>query len=1033
MATRPVTQKNILERKLHLWCCRLAACVLVFFPFSYSHALNPKSFLSDYAHRSWKVRDGSLPQTPYTIVQTRDGFLWIGTENGLLRFDGVTLTEWPVAPNEGLPSRAIYTLLGSSDGSLWIGTDKGVSRLKDGRFTGYLTGADTDVVSIVEDSKHDIWVVFAREGTRGPLCVIKRETTQCFGGDAAVPNENQWTALFEGDDLWIGTSTSVVRWSPGHAVTYPVRGLETNSHVEGVMALGRDAQGSLLVGTAKAGVGRGLQRLQDGHFSPLILPGFDSSSLQITSLLVDREGSTWLGTSNGIYRIRDSRVDHYSTVDGLSGDSVFGLFQDAEGSLWAVTPSGIDYFHDMPVVSIAPRRDLPSREVDGVSSTHDGTLIVGGVETLSALAPGALEFKAQLAPLNNVQVTTTFEDDQLRRWVGTDNKLNLFKDGHLAPITMQDGQAVGMIKSMAQDAHHTIWAVSLEPRRVLRIDADRHTALEVPGLPAASKLASDSVGGLWLGLTDGDIAYYRDEKLSTYHAKHEGSTSQVFQLSVAPDDSVLASTGFGLFGVKAGRPGQMSVLNGLPCNEVFATIFDLSGNLWMYMRCGLLRIEKAELENWWITPSMQVHSKMYDSWDGARANRAPFGGAAGTPDGRLWFANVDTLQMFDTRGNEATQPSPPVYIEEVTADGHRFSMVDPVRIPPLTHTVTFKYTAPSFSAPQRLLFRYKLEGFDKQWNVVGTRREAIYTQLPPGTYRLLVAASNSEGVWNSPNASVGLVVDPALYQRLWVRVMFVCALIILGWLIFKSRVRAAATRMSVRHAARLAERERVARQIHDTFLQSVQAFLLHLSVVKDQSRLDRSIQPVLDNLFRLSDNVGEEVRSGIEQLRELPSHVTGIAEAISMLGQTLVLPKAIEFSLTTRGKVRPLASDAYENIFAIAQEAIRNAVLHAQARLIEVELRYSRFGLALQVKDDGKGIEARFVKLGREGHWGLRGMRERARVIRGRLRLKTPRGNGTEIILTVPADVAFGIALRRFFLRGGLRGTEGTVDDSRKQ
>ena len=306
----------------------------------------------------------------------------------------------------------------------------------------------------------------------------------------------------------------------------------------------------------------------------------------------------------------------------------------------------------------------------------------------------------------------------------------------------------------------------------------------IAALPPASKVASDPAGGIWLGLLNGDIARYRDGRLETFHAEHAGLTSRVKQLVTQDDGSVLASTAFGLLGWRDGRTAVLSTRNGLPCNELYATIFDSQGDLWLYMQCGLVRIRAAELRRWWGDPTLKVHATVFDGLDGAQGQVAPFGGATRTPDGRLWFANSDVLQMIDPVLADLKRPAPPVYVESLVADGRDFPLPGAVVVPSLTHDLQIDYTAPSFITPQKVLFRYKLEGFDRDWNNAGARRQAFYTQLPPGKYRFRVSASNSDGVWNPTGASLDFAVAPAYYQTLGFRILSALCVALLVWLIF---------------------------------------------------------------------------------------------------------------------------------------------------------------------------------------------------------------------------------------------------------
>lgn len=840
-------------------------------------------------------------------------------------------------------------------------------------------------------------------------------STKLLRAASGITPQYAWS-LFpdETGHIWIGTSTSVLRWQPGSKASYPVAGLDSNGNVEGVLALTSDRLGAVLVGVAKAGPGRGLQRLAEGRFTPLLLPGFDSSTLQVYSLLLDRDEALWIGAADGLYRLYNKRVEHFTVTDGLSGAIVWGLLQDHEGNIWAVTNGGIDNFRDVPVVTLTDRPDFHPKEVDAVTSRPDGTLWVGGVEALYALKPGTHDFIPQAGALRDIQVSNLFGDAEHRMWVGTDDRLNTLDHGQLSPISMEDGTPVGMIVSMAEDRGHGIWAVTLgPPRRVLRIDPERRRAVAVDGLPPASKVTADPQAGIWLGLVDGDIARYRDSKVETFHSNDDSPPARVKQLVTENDGAVLASTSFGLFGWKDGRVGVMSTRNGLPCNELLATVTDAAGNLWLYLRCGLAQITASELRRWWQDPALRLHPKILDKADGAHPGEAPFSGAARTPDGRLWFATGESLQMFDPGLPTANPVAPPVAIDAVIADEQIYAALPTLTIGPQIHTVTINYTAPSFVAPQKIRFRYRLVGFDKNWNEVGTRRQAVYTQLPPGHYHFQVTAYDDDRTSNPPTASLDLSVLPAFYQTLWFEGVCVVAALAAGWLAFRARVRESAKRMQLRYEARLAERERIARQIHDTFLQSVQAFMLHLSVVTERLGRHQEPRPIVDELLEMSEGVAAEVRHGIHGLRELRQHEGGIAEALTDLGRSLVSHKPIQLKIATVGTARELVADVYENIYAIGQEAILNAINHAQASEIRIEVHFSRARLRLCVSDNGRGIDSAVLAHGREGHWGLVGMRERARVMGARFVILSNAKAGTEVVLRVPAGVAFARKLPR--------------------
>jgi len=969
-------------------------------------ALNPHWSLGEYAHEAWTQSDGTVPARPFAIAQGKDGFIWIGTGNGLLRFDGVRFLSWPAGNGEALPSRQIFSLLGARDGSLWVGTERGLSHFEHGRVTNLLEADEADVVRISEDGHGALWLWHSGSRAQQPLCRVENNTPTCFGPEAGIQPQNTFAVLAtDSGTIWMGTSTALLEWQPGKLETYPLPGLEANANTEGVVALAPESNGTLLVGIDRSGPGLGLERLQNGALTPVVAPGFDGSTLHVLSLLVDRDQALWVGTSdNGILRLFEGRVEHFSTAEGLSGVSVRRLFQDAEGTVWAVTEKGIDHFRDRPVVSIARRTDFYSTEVDSVLTARDGSLWVGGWQTLYVLPQGASTFVPAAGTLKEKQVTTLFEDNTGRMWVGIGDTLNTFKDGQFDPVHMDDGGRTGLIVSMTQDRQGQLWAVALGPprRRVLRIDPALHRASEVKGLPASSKVSSDPDSGIWLGLLTGDIARYRDDRLEVLHPSHDGPPSRIKQLVTEPDGSVLASTGFGLLVWRQDRTAVLSSRNGLPCAELFASVFDASGNLWLYMQCGLVRIEETELRNWWHDTAARLQVRIWDAADGAQGALAPFAGAARTPDGRLWFANDNVLQMIDPRVADRAPAPPPVYIESFTADRLDYSIRGEATTPPLTHDFQIDYTAPNFSSPRKVRFQYRLEGFDRDWNDAGVRRQAFYTNLPPHNYVFRVKALNEGGPWSETAAELKFTVRAAFYQTLWFK-LFSLALVLTGvWIGYLIRIRQLQETLRGRMEARSAERERIARDLHDTLLQGIQALMYRLQTWAVDPAIPPAQQHEIDAVASQTVKIIIEARDRIVQVRRASPRPGELAEALAAAGHAHAEGPQPLLDIRIVGKPRALTPEAQEQLIGIGVEAINNAYQHSSATQITATVQYHRRWLRLTVSDDGSGFQGDLEAV-KENHFGLMGMQERAALLNTELSIDGRKGPGTTVELTVPA------------------------------
>jgi signal transduction histidine kinase/ligand-binding sensor domain-containing protein len=990
-------------------CGRPVAVVLIVCPGA-ADALNPDWSLGEYVHEAWTLGDGTIPARPFAIAQGKDGFIWVGTGNGLLRFDGVRFLPWPAEGSEALPSRQIFSLLGARDGSLWVGTERGLSHLEHGRVTNLLEADEADVTHISADRQDGLWLWHSGSRAQQPLCRVDNNKPACFGPEASIQPQTTFSILADDNGhVWLGTSTSLLEWKQGQLETYPLHGLEANANAEGVAALAADADGAILVGVARNGPGLGLERFRNGVFTTVTAPGFDGSKLDVLSLMVDRNQALWVGTSNnGIYRVYRDRAEHFATADGLSGVSVRRLFQDSEGTVWAVTEKGIDHFRDRPVVSIARRADFYSTEVDSVLATRDGSLWVGGWQTLYVLRQGAATFAPAAQTLSEKQITTVFEDGAGQLWVGIGDSLNTLRDGHFESVHMDDGGRVGMIVSMTQDRQGQLWAVALGPprRRVLRIDPALHSASEVKGLPASSKVTGDPDSGIWLGLLTGELARYRDERLEVLHPAHEGPTSRIKQLVTESDGSVMASTGFGLLAWRAGSTAVMSTRNGLPCTQLFASIVDAGGNLWLYMQCGLVRIDAAELRKWWRDPAARLEVRTWDAADGAQGALAPFPGAARTPDGRLWFANNSVLQMIDPRLANRAPTAPPVYVEAFTADRRSYSIHGDATTPPLTHDIQIDYTAPSFVAPRKVRFRYKLEGFDRDWNDAGLRRQAFYTNLPPNRYTFHVKALNEGGVWSETAAELRFTVQAAFYQTLAFKLASVAILCGAVWLGYLARMRHVQETLRGRMEARSAERERIARDLHDTLLQGIQALMFRLQTWAVDPEIPPRQQNEIEAVASQTVNIVIEARERIIQVRHASPRPGELAEALAAAGHAHGGNPQPQFEVRFTGQPRYLTPEAQEQLAGIGTEAINNALQHSGASSITATVHYHRRWLRLTVSDNGRGFRGGPEEV-EENHFGLVGMRERAALINAALIIDTREGAGTTVRVTAPAQSVY--------------------------
>jgi signal transduction histidine kinase/ligand-binding sensor domain-containing protein len=976
-------------------------------------AVDPGKRITQYAHTAWRKQDGFFSSTINAITQAKDGYLWIGTQTGLLRFDGVRFVPWKPTGGNKLSSPRIMALLGARDGSLWIGTDSGLSRLVHGDLIQYPDRPGVD--RIVERADGEIWFSrYQRVDGSWEICKVVGARTQCFG------KINGPLMAEDGlGSLWTGYGATITRWEQGSSRTYTAHGLRLPA-TAGVAFLAPARDGSMWVGMLSGGRGAGLQQFTNGTWKPFVGPHFDSSTLVVNALLLDRENALWIGTTQGIYRIRGRQLDHFGSSDGLSGDYVLpqGLYEDREGNVWVATTLGLDCFRDLPVTTYSIREGLPPEEVDSVLAARDGTVWVSGSQTLTALRQERTPtFAAQRVPGH--QVTSLLEDHTGRLWVGVDDFLTIYKDGKFRRIDRPDGKPIGLVVGMTEDSEHNIWAETIgPPRTLIRIqDFKVQERFPAPQMPAARKVAADPDGGIWLGLMSGDLARFRNGKLEVFPFRHGAATnfeSRANQLLVTSEGAVFGATNFGLIARKHGTQRILTVRNGLPCDGINSLIEDNQRNLWLSSECGLIEIPNTELQKWWQNPDTIVRFDILNSLDGFRPDQVPFEGAARSPDGRLWFANMAVLQMIDPSHMSRNPLPPPVHIEEVIADRKSYSPGGNLRLPPITRDLEIDYTALSFTAPQKVRFRYKLEGHDVNWQEPGIRRQAFYSDLPPRKYRFHVIACNNDGVWNEAGATLDFRVMPTWYQTIWFRVSCVGGFVLLLWALYQLRLQQLQRQFNMTLEARVGERTRIARELHDTLLQALHGLMFRFQAARNMlpGRPEQAMQ-AFDGAIARTEQAIAESRNAIQDLRSEPIAQSDLVELLTEMGQELATFEnancdAPVFRVIVEGERRRLSPILQAEVYGIARELLRNAFQHSSAHRIEAEIRYEDHLFRLRVRDDGKGMDPKVLKTGgRPGHWGLPGVRERAQKLGTRLDFWSEAEPGTEVQLTVPAAIAY--------------------------
>jgi signal transduction histidine kinase/ligand-binding sensor domain-containing protein len=981
---------------------------LVLFTMS-AAALDPSRQISQYAHTAWRIEDGFFSGTPQAITQTRDGYLWIGTEGGLVRFDGVRFVPWMAPDGKQLPSTHIHSLLGASDGSLWIGTSSGLANWNHLDLVN-ISGSPAFIETILQDPGGKVWVTRSQvRDDAGSLCEVTGGVLRCHGAGDGISFAYAQPLFRDAlGNLWIGSSLGLCRWKPGESKTYIDKALMQAKGLAGVGAIAAGDDGFVLVGMKRSGKGLGLQQLSEGGWKDYVLPGMDGTQLEIAAMLRDRDGGLWIGTGNhGIYRVHDGKADHFTGADGLSSDAVQGFYEDREGDIWVASSRGIDRFHETRVVSFSIREGLTSEDVDSVFAARDGTVWIGNSRALDVLRQG--KFSA-IGPRNGLPgrlITSLLEDHDGQLWVGIDNGLSVYEHGQFRAVNKPDAKPIGVVTAITEDLDHNIWAATTQPALFRIRDLRVREEIAPPRIPRVQSLAADPTNGIWLGLANGDLARYRPGQLDIMPTNRPVNHT-IGNLLVESDGSVWGVTQDGLLRWKEGKEKLLNSYNGLPCDNVFALVKDNHGALWLDTQCGLVVIEGSELNRWWQQPDVRLNVRTLDVFDGAQPGRTNFRpGVSKSPDGKLWFANENILQVIDPEHLKGNGVPPPVHVEQIIADRKKYLPRDRLELPARTRDVEIDYTALSLVVPEKVHFRYQLEGHDSDWQDPQNRRQAFYTDLPPGNYRFHVIASNNDGVWNEAGAEVGFEVLPAFYQTAWFRILCVFAAAGILGLIYVLRLRHLAARMQARFEERLEERERIARDLHDTLLQGIYSASLHFNLADARLPEDSPAKTAVKRGSELLRQVSQEGRNALRSLRSPEVTPDALEHALSRLPKEFALPVGIDFQVATEGRPRVLRPLIRDEAYLIAREAVLNAFRHARATKIEVEVDYASRHLRILVRDNGCGMESGLLRVGREGHWGLTGMRERAEKIGATLQVLSRPNAGTEIHLSIPGSLAF--------------------------
>jgi ligand-binding sensor domain-containing protein/signal transduction histidine kinase len=1012
-------------------------------------ALDPQRSLNHFGHQAWGT-DSGLPQnTVRSILQTRDGYLWLGTDGGLVRFDGIDFVTFDAENTPQFKSDTIYDLLQDGSGSLWISTAAGLLRYRGGVFAAYTTaqGLPADTVWFShEDRRHRLWAMTAAgpawfngksfsvlpgaqmaaplhrraltEDTRGTLWLggssglssidINPETPQ-LATHLLSGSPVETVALDRQENLWIGTGEGLERYAGGTLA--PVSALKQQ-----VTALQGDADGSMWVGTAT-----GLVHVANtGGLLPLAK---GSETEQVDGLFEDRERVLWISTERGVYRREGNQLQSFAASSALSTNRVLAMYEDREGDLWLGTDSaGLHLLRDQKFTTYTTSDGLSGNFVRCVFESANGDIWIGtdGAGLNRRTSSGFEHLSTAQGLSSNVILSLAGGADN-DLWIGTPNGLNWLHQGKVQRFTSADGLPDDFIRSLYTDRDHTLWVGTRHG--LAHLAGGKFTSFSsLDGLGSdfigvilrSGRSSASPSGSLWIGTSAG-LSRQQDDAFTTYTGQQGLSNNTVTAIAQDPTGTLwLGTNGGGLNRLQQGaiHPFPWSS-QGLP-GTIYGILEDAAGRLWLSSKTGIFRVSIAELNAYASGAAHAIAVAAYGTADGMNIRECSGDGhpaAWKLANGNLWFATLDGVSFIDPAHMPENHVPPPVVIEKVLVDDHVRNLDEQLIIKPGSNRLEFQYAGLSFVAPEKVAYRYQLEGFDRGWIEAGSRRAAFYTNLPPGSYRFRVLAANNDGVWNTVGASFGLRLMPHYYQTGWFYSALALGLLLLGYLVYRWRV----LEVEARWGAVLRERGRIAREIHDTLAQgfvgiSVQLELVArlLSGARDGAAANRAAPnealQQLDQARALVRASLADARTSIWDLRSesagAPDQPNDLPSRLSRTCTRLAGGSTAKVYLQVKGTYRPVEQKIEEELLRIGQEAVANAVRHAAATRIDVQLMYEAARVSLRVDDDGRGFAP--SANGAQGHYGIRGMQERANEIDAALMLESAPGEGTRISVEAP-------------------------------
>jgi ligand-binding sensor domain-containing protein/signal transduction histidine kinase len=975
--------------------------------------------LERYQQTSWKTEQGLPHNTIKTIVQTDDGYLWFGTRFGLVRFDGVSFRVfdrantpellddncrllakdqegflWAEGNNKLIQlkegrfvfhqaggnstAERIWKISACSQGGIWLATEQGLKRFSNGRLTHCNAQPELgnkDVRTLYEDPHRVLWV-----GTGNGLYKLDPDSPNFVEVRLDDGSSFQWVSCITQDrlgQLWVGTTSQGLKcWNGAKWTTY---GADNGLFAQGITFLVEDRNGSLWIGTGNGA----LRCFHDGLLESLSTSG-EFGTGEVLCLYEDREGNLWIGTAfSGLKRLQPKRITTYNRKDGLIDDNVWSIAPSSDGSLWLGADAGISRFKNNKFDSYPLRPSIPdhtgklSSEVKCVYEDRNGDLWVGSKRSgLQQFFEGNWKAHHLSGDVRHDEVSVVYQDRTGSLWVGTRGALFLRQGNQFAPYASKNGVSPAKVRALHEDQK----------------------------------------GNLWIGTYGQGLHRLRDGIIDSFSTPQGLSDNYVWAIHEEAEGALWFGTENGLNRYQNGRFAALTTREGLFDNVVNSILEDSQTNLWISCNRGIYRIRKQEAHAVAEGRADRLHFVSYGTSDGmlsSETNGENQPAACKTREGHLWFPTTRGVVKIDPASLYLNELPPPVVIEEIITDQELMNPSSSNTLPPgRGRVIEIHYTANSFVAPEKVQFRYRLEGHDSRWVEAGARRVAYYTNLRPGPYRFQVTACNNHGIWNETGASLAFYLAPHFYQTYPFYAVCAFVPIAIGFAIHRLRVRVIKKIQRLEKQAALdSERARIAREMHD----DLGASLTQIGLLSELA--DRDLgqpQKVQTHVRKIGATAGELFRSMDEIVWALnPKHdsLASFIDYTCKYAEKYLRVAGIRCRLEVPGSVpqRPLLSDERHHLFLSVKEALNNVAKHAAASEVWLRIRLHPSELEISIEDNGRGFSMAEIDRSRNG---LANMQERLQNLGGQFKIDTQPNSGTRltfrIVLKIREDGSSG-------------------------